>query len=317
MSSAHEIRPAVADVRIEGDQLTMEVTLALESLVAGLDLQGLEDTNDSPQAEDYDRLRAEAPAALEAELRRLWDDQISPGFIFQPGDARVLSQIETVTIPEVGNVELPRDSVLTLSVDLPPDGSAVTVGWVAAYGPLILRHVDAGEEAFAGFLGEGALSPPLPRAGGDAESAGATFVRYIILGFEHIIPKGLDHILFVLGLFFFSIRMGPLLWQVTAFTAAHTVTLGMASVGIVTVPASIVEPLIAASIVYVAVENTLMRGDEGRISPWRPAVVFAFGLLHGLGFASVLGEFVFNLFLFGFEEASFGDEKRTIGCDGE
>jgi len=100
----------------------------------------------------------------------------------------------------------------------------------------------------------------------------------------------LDHILFVLGLFFLSTRLAPLLWQVTAFTAAHTVTLALGMLGYVTVPASIVEPLIAASIVYAGVENVLSRG----LSPWRPAVVFVFGLLHGLGFASVLGDIGLN-----------------------
>ncbi len=112
------------------------------------------------------------------------------------------------------------------------------------------------------------------------------FVRYIAIGFEHIVPKGLDHILFVLGLFFLSMRLKPLLIQVTAFTVAHTVSLALASLGLVSVPASIVEPLIAASIVYVAVENVLRRD----INLWRTVVVFCFGLLHGLGFAAVLSD---------------------------
>ena len=112
-------------------------------------------------------------------------------------------------------------------------------------------------------------------------------MSYIPVGFDHILPKGLDHILFVLGLFFLSTRWGPLLWQVSAFTLAHTVTLALGALGLVNIPGSIVEPLIAASIVYVAVENLFMRG----LSKWRPAIIFGFGLLHGLGFASVLGEF--------------------------
>ncbi|MFC6586423.1 HupE/UreJ family protein [Sulfitobacter pacificus] len=118
-------------------------------------------------------------------------------------------------------------------------------------------------------------------------SASEALVSYIPVGFDHILPQGLDHILFVLGLFLLSTRWGPLLWQVTAFTLAHTVTLALGAMGWVTIPGSIVEPLIAASIVYVAVENIFMRG----LSTWRPLIVFGFGLLHGLGFASVLGEF--------------------------
>ena len=99
-------------------------------------------------------------------------------------------------------------------------------------------------------------------------------------------PKGLDHILFVLGLFLLSVRLAPLLIQVTAFTVAHTLTLALSVYGVVSLPSSIVEPLIAASIVYVAVENIL----TPQLKPWRALVVFGFGLLHGLGFAGVLQE---------------------------
>ncbi len=107
---------------------------------------------------------------------------------------------------------------------------------------------------------------------------------YLRLGFEHIVPKGLDHILFVLGLYFLSPALRSLLWQITAFTIAHSVTLALAMYGIAALPSRVVEPLIALSIVYVAVENTLTT----KLMPWRPFVVFGFGLLHGLGFAGVL-----------------------------
>lgn len=113
------------------------------------------------------------------------------------------------------------------------------------------------------------------------------FVLYTEAGFEHIIPKGLDHILFILGLFFSSLLLASLLWQVTAFTLAHSVTLGLASLGIVTAPGNIVEPLIALSIVWIAIENCLFK----KTSKWRSIVVFGFGLLHGLGFAAVLSEY--------------------------
>jgi hypothetical protein len=109
---------------------------------------------------------------------------------------------------------------------------------------------------------------------------------YIALGFEHILPKGLDHILFVLGLFLLSLEVKPILMQVTAFTLAHSVTLALSMYGVVSLPSSIVEPLIALSIVFVAVENIFSRGYK----PWRSAVVFGFGLLHGMGFAGVLTE---------------------------
>ncbi len=111
-------------------------------------------------------------------------------------------------------------------------------------------------------------------------------LTYLRLGFTHILPKGLDHILFVLGIFLFGRGLRPILWQVSAFTVAHSITLGLALYGVVSLPASIVEPLIAVSIVYVAVENLV----ASELRPWRVALVFGFGLLHGLGFAGVLRE---------------------------
>jgi len=110
--------------------------------------------------------------------------------------------------------------------------------------------------------------------------------QYLLLGFHHIVPEGTDHILFVLGLFLLSCRLKPLLWQVTAFTVAHSITLGLAMYGIIRLPSSVVEPMIAASITFVAVENIC----TSQLKPWRPLVVFGFGLIHGLGFSSVLLE---------------------------
>jgi hypothetical protein len=110
--------------------------------------------------------------------------------------------------------------------------------------------------------------------------------RYLALGFTHIVPGGLDHILFVLGLFLLSLRRKTILSQITAFTVAHSLTLAATIYGVVSLSPRIVEPLIALSIVYVAVENLLL--SEAR--PWRIAIVFGFGLLHGMGFAGVLQE---------------------------
>ena len=108
--------------------------------------------------------------------------------------------------------------------------------------------------------------------------------QYLGLGFTHILPRGLDHILFVLGLFLLSTRLKPLLLQVTAFTAAHTLTLALTIYGVFALPPSVVEPLIALSIAYVAVENLV----TSELQPSRVVLVFGFGLLHGMGFAGVL-----------------------------
>lgn len=109
---------------------------------------------------------------------------------------------------------------------------------------------------------------------------------YLQLGFTHIIPYGLDHILFVLGLFLLSPELKPLLWQISAFTVAHSITLSLAMFNIVNIPSEIVEPVIALSIVFIAVENILTKN----LKPWRIVIIFIFGLIHGLGFAGVLKE---------------------------
>lgn len=104
-------------------------------------------------------------------------------------------------------------------------------------------------------------------------------------GFVHVIPAGLDHILFILGIFLLKRRWRPILWSSLTFTAAHTITLGLCSAGIFIPPAKWVEPLIALSIAALAVENLIVKSFHYR----RLVIIFLFGLIHGMGFASVLG----------------------------
>jgi hypothetical protein len=109
---------------------------------------------------------------------------------------------------------------------------------------------------------------------------------YLKLGFQHIIPNGFDHILFVAGLCLLSIKVKTILWQATAFTIAHSITLALSMKNIIVAPPAIVEPIIALSILFIAVENLLL----SQLKPWRVLLVFLFGLIHGLGFASSLNE---------------------------
>jgi hypothetical protein len=129
------------------------------------------------------------------------------------------------------------------------------------------------------------LSPVLDDSGNE-RSVMSTLGLYVSIGVAHILPGGLDHILFVLAILLASVRLRALLLQVSAFTLAHTLTLALAASGVITPPTSIVEPLIALTIAFVAVENLFSRD----MTKWRPAVVFAFGLVHGLGFAGFFAE---------------------------
>jgi hypothetical protein len=109
---------------------------------------------------------------------------------------------------------------------------------------------------------------------------------YLKLGFQHIIPQGFDHILFVAGLCLLSTKIKTILWQATAFTVAHSITLALSMKNIIVAPPAVVEPIIALSILFVAIENLIL----SELKPWRIAIVFLFGLIHGMGFASSLNE---------------------------
>ncbi len=288
-ANAHELRPSVMDVEVTSDQVTITLDAVLEPFLAGIDQSAVFDTNDAPQAVLHDTLRASPPTDFTEDVHNEWD-QIKQGFAVS-SDGRVIDlNIVDISVADQPDLELPRDSKLVLQGDLPKGDAPVVVGWGPEYGSLIVRQGE-GDEEYSVLLSNGDQSAPLPRSEVASESTGQTFARYIVSGFDHIIPKGLDHILFVLGLFFFSLKWRPLLTQVTAFTVAHTVTLALATLGIVSLPGSVVEPLIAISIVYVAVENILYGGPDAKIGIRRTALVFGFGLLHGLGFASVLEEF--------------------------
>lgn len=144
-----------------------------------------------------------------------------------------------------------------------------------------------GDSPYTTWLRAGQLGDPLPlRTPPPPATAGKVLAIFVGQGFSHILPSGLDHVLFVLGLFLLSARVRPLLWQVSAFTVAHCITLALATLGLFSLPAAWVEPLIALSIVYVGVEDLC----TDKLSPRRAGIVFAFGLLHGLGFAAALND---------------------------
>ena len=134
--------------------------------------------------------------------------------------------------------------------------------------------------------GSGAQELLVFSAGGEPEVVEASLWSWVKSGFEHILPKGLDHILFILGLFLLVPKMKSLLSQTVAFTIAHSITLALVVLGTITVPGRFVEAAIALSIAYVGLENLWVK----ELKPRRVVFVFALGLLHGMGFASVMQE---------------------------
>lgn len=284
---AHTLRPAVVTVTFAEDaSFRLEMRANLEALVARVGPNHA-DTDDSTNAVEYNRLRQLPPAELE-EAFRAFSGEFIDSIAARFDGRRIPLQLERVEIEPVGDVRLARDSLVILRGVIPAGAATFVWRYPAAFGSSVLRlRYAQGETAKSYWLQEGAQSPPFVLAERVVpRSRAEVFNDYAVLGFVHILPQGLDHILFVLGIFLLSLRLGPILWQVTAFTLAHTITLGLSMYGVVSLPPAVVEPLIAASIVYVGLENVLTT----RLRTWRVVAVFLFGLLHGMGFAGVLTE---------------------------
>lgn len=284
---AHEIRPAVSTITLDGKGgFKNVVALNLEALLAGIGPEHT-DSNDAPQAAAYDALRRLPPAQLGERFKAFAPRWLAGLDVRFDGQRASDLTIADVAVPDVGDPSIARIGRVTVTGAVPPAASAVTAAYAQSFGSMVLRLVTAeGATIEGGWLKDGETSRALALSGADTEGWFERFFRYLALGFTHILPKGLDHILFVVGLYLLSTDWRSLLVQVTAFTLAHSITLALGLYGVVDLPPDIVEPLIALSIVYVAVENL----TTSTLKPWRPVIVFLFGLLHGLGFAGILSE---------------------------
>ena len=289
----HEMRPAIADIKLSPTDVSITIRFNAELFLADIDASQIEDSDDAPTAATYDRMRQLPPAELRDRFTQRWHafaDRLNG----QAGGDRLQFELVNFISEEDVDFSLPRISTAVIRAPMPANETEVRFGWDARLGNLILRQMAAAsagpsidpDSLYTGLLSGGSLSPAINSVGVATVPIASVISNYIKIGFIHIIPRGLDHILFVLGLFLYAPRWRPLLAQITIFTIAHSLTLALASRGLVSVPATIVEPMIAASIAYVALENLWQR--KLRLS--RLLIIFTFGLLHGLGFASVLAD---------------------------
>jgi hydrogenase/urease accessory protein HupE len=276
-AQAHEIGTTQVHLILHRDYTwSASITTAPQSLVNKLEAEtGLARSGDL----DADALRAKfdqlsEPLSRHVEVRI--DGVVSPASI----------SISRLEMPS--DVTLPSFVVLRASGSVPANAQAVTwrYGLVYSTYAVVFADEDGGSPSTQWLDGDAASRPFPISANVKAPTRLEIMGQYLRLGFTHIIPEGLDHILFVLGIFLLTTKLRPILVQVTAFTIAHSVTLGLTMYDVVSLPSRVVEPLIALSVAYVAIENIA----TSKLTPWRPAVVFGFGLLHGMGFAGALTE---------------------------
>ena len=277
---AHEIGTTRVTLTLAADgEYVVDVTADAAALLGRLETA-------SGQA----RSGALAPGEYATRLSALREEFTRHALVMFDGQAAAPSDVSVESSGATPSPDafVPPAATVHLRGRIPPGAHSVTWSYDLTYASYALtlksprttmdktEWLEGGRQSMPFALGTPVAAHSRPRIA----------LTYFSLGFTHILPNGLDHILFVLGIFLFSRRLKHVLWQVSAFTIAHSITLGLTLYGVVSLSPSIVEPMIALSIVYVAVENLFTT----ELKPWRIGFVFAFGLLHGMGFAGVLRE---------------------------
>jgi hydrogenase/urease accessory protein HupE len=273
---AHELGTTRVSVLLQGGKTyDIEIVTDAASLVEKLDTSRV---GPSPADASPDRLQS---------LLTRFDETFRQRVTLAFDASDVHPAIAYAVSPGVDAVSSPV-ATIRLTGQIPPGAGHFTwsYAWTFASYALTVRSAVAENPATQWLEGAQTSAPFALTAPAPPVNRLSTGWRYLALGFTHIVPGGLDHVLFVLGIYLLSGRARSVLWQVSAFTVAHSITLGLSMYGIVAVSPRIVEPLIALSIAYVAIENIFL----SELKSWRVALVFCFGLLHGMGFAGALKE---------------------------
>lgn len=292
VAGAHPLLFTETTLTLRNDRtFQVDLIVDLDALALGVP----QDTDDAELVATIDSLPPDERDDLVVRLARLFERRVRVRFDGEPTPFDV--SFPDWGTPQATESKIPTVLGLTARMTgaIPADATDVSFFASRAFSDVHLTVVDdVRGMTERSILERGARSDPFELSGpAETPSGAATAGRYLRLGFRHIIPDGLDHILFVLGLFLASQRLGPLVRHVTAFTVAHALTLGLGALGAVSLSPRVVEPLIALSIVWIAAENILHRSDDSRARRGfsrTTAIVFLFGLLHGLGFARVLTE---------------------------
>jgi hydrogenase/urease accessory protein HupE len=294
LSHADVLKPLKIELSVFPDGVyELDVHANLEALLAGAANESVR-ANPEIQAE-YKRLIELPASALKSEFESKQNLLVDKIAIVLNGK-RIVPEVKLIKPRENKDRST---SIVRLSGKLPENIDSIDFGYSRSLGEVVFRYrrLEDSSETWGDWVwlsrvkaksnASANAAPKAPKdstAGNQPPPASEVFSDYLVLGFSHILPKGLDHILFIIGLFLLSTKIKPLIAQATAFTVAHTLTLGLTMQGLISLSPSIIEPLIAFSIAYVGIENILHK----ELHRFRIVLVFLFGLLHGMGFASVL-----------------------------
>jgi hydrogenase/urease accessory protein HupE len=275
--AAHEIGTTRVHALFRNDHaFVVDVVTAPQSLLTKLEVAAHQPR--SPQL---------PPPALHARLA-LFAPQLARAATVRFGPTAITPHVEVLPIATSADPAVPTSVTIRYSGEIPPHARTFTWQYQLTYASYALALQNEGDAQPAmQWLDGSDTSRPFSLSARVVPPTRLEVARqYLALGFTHILPYGLDHILFVLGIFLLTTKLKPVLMQVTTFTIAHSITLALTMYGLVSLSPRIVEPAIALSIAYIAIENIFAT----KLSSWRVAVIFAFGLLHGMGFAGVLRE---------------------------
>ncbi len=288
-SISHEIKPSIADFTYDEKYLNFKIRLNAELILSNIDASTVSNTDSSSLREIYDKFRILSKKDLEEMFQNSWSEISSNINIKINNESKIITLIKT-EVEDIKNFEISRDTHVYLRVLLDKNSEQFTFRWVKNYGPIILRENNNNkveDELVTEYLQSGIESSQFSFKENNFSKTFNSFAKFFVLGIQHIIPKGLDHILFIFGLFLFSSSLKKLISQITIFTIAHSITLIFVSLSLMRINPQIVEPIIALSIVYIGLENIFKKHIKEYL---RYVVILFFGLLHGLGFALVLSD---------------------------
>lgn len=288
---ADVLKPALAETTIYDEKVEIHLSLSLEAALSGISTN-LKNTQNAPNEEKYQELRVLQPAQLLEVFEANKDNFLSNIAFYIDGKSHT-PILETIHIDEVGYTKRSRKSELVLFINAPVHAS---IGWEYSeqYGDSAFRFRFYQEDVYNWSAWQ-IVSDKLSIDITDIKplSAFENAAKFAYTGFYHVIPLGLDHILFIIVMTLSAINFLKTVVLVSSFTLAHTITLALATFGVVVVNTTLVEILIAASIGLVALENLFAKYNHKR----QIIVVFIFGLLHGLGFATMLKSFIEDNFV--------------------